>query len=421
MDNISKQNPYYSFIFFLLIFLTVINIVILWQAKYLSFQDHPSHLLRNFILLNLHNPQYDFGEHFIANWTVIPNLSADLITMFFGLFFPIATAAKIFYSIYIISFPLALFFYLSNINKEQCVYSLLAAPFTFNAFLFHGNENFIISIPVLLVFLGYLYKHEEERSIRSNLILIFLSLVLYFSHILSFLICFVIVLLSGCLKVKSNLKNCFKNVSLFIPGLIMFIIWASGAFIIEHAGKHYEGQIFIYGSPMQNLKAIFDSLAGPFAYIIILAEQVHFFNLINLMKFICSYFILILFILGVGRAVNKNVRAKVLFVLFLIGFILPWWFVLFAPGQRLIFFLIIIGTVFFPRNRLVKRIFMVFILCFTLLVQGSVLNNFKILNGLMAPVIQSLRKLPKRQVVLPLVLSAYAPVYCLQQIHEYYH
>ncbi|MCD6461023.1 hypothetical protein J7L67_10210, partial [bacterium] len=47
--------------------IVVINIFLIWHFQYIPFQDHPSHLLRENVMLNYNNPSFDYSRNFKFN------------------------------------------------------------------------------------------------------------------------------------------------------------------------------------------------------------------------------------------------------------------------------------------------------------------------------------------------------------------
>ena len=63
--------------------------------------------------------------------------------------------------------------------------AILAFPFVYN-YLFHlGFYSFVYSLPIFFLFSGYWLRHATEPTIGRNVTIAALSLLLYFSHLVS--------------------------------------------------------------------------------------------------------------------------------------------------------------------------------------------------------------------------------------------
>lgn len=140
----------------------------IWNVEYLGFQDHPSHLLRIHIVLNYTNPAYGYNKYFLLNWGLTPNQGSDAIIFLLSHIVSVATAAKLFFCLYILLLPLSVWYFLRRVHPENCAYTLLASTLTFNQFVLIGNENFLSSIPVFFFFLGYWYRKRDNFNIRAQ-------------------------------------------------------------------------------------------------------------------------------------------------------------------------------------------------------------------------------------------------------------
>ena len=123
---------------------------------------------------------YGIAPNILGRWlweSVLAGLSA---------IFPPLTAEKLFLSGYVILFAVAIRSALQTIKRDSGFLALLALPFIYS-FPFHmGFYNFCYSLPLFLLLLSYWLKHRQQVTWRRAVILGLLSIVLFLSHLVSF-------------------------------------------------------------------------------------------------------------------------------------------------------------------------------------------------------------------------------------------
>jgi hypothetical protein len=108
--------------------------------------------------------------------------------------FSVETSGKIILSIYIILLPISVFYLVHAWNQRNVVIGFFGFLFVFNWFFGMGFINFVLSIPFSLFSLGYWWKHKENSTWESRLILALLLLLVYLSHPFGY--CFLLVILA---------------------------------------------------------------------------------------------------------------------------------------------------------------------------------------------------------------------------------
>lgn len=119
----------------------------------------------------------------------------------FNFFLPSYLAEKCLLIIYLLTLPLCFRLLISRIGAVSFSYFIF--PFIYSGFLFDGFFNFCLSIPLFFFLLAYFIKHQEIQSWKHAITLLILLTLLYFSHLLVFLLAL------GCIGV--------------------FIVWNSGS------------------------------------------------------------------------------------------------------------------------------------------------------------------------------------------------
>jgi hypothetical protein len=104
---------------------------------------------------------------------------------------PTLAAEKIFLSGYIILLPLSIRYALRGIRPESGFLTFLMFPFIFNYPLQMGFYSFAYSLAVFFFLVGYWVRRREQLTPPETVRLAFLSLLLYFCHIVSLVMAYV--------------------------------------------------------------------------------------------------------------------------------------------------------------------------------------------------------------------------------------
>lgn len=151
--------------------------------------DGPAHLdnanIINNLLLHADSPAHDFFEF---NPIILPNWTGHVLLMLFNYLLPAWLAEKLLLLLYIITFPLAYRYLLKSINPEALSISYLVFPFIYTLLLYLGFYNFLLSIPLMLFVLACWLRKREGISRNFLVLLASMFVLLYFTHLLNFLI-----------------------------------------------------------------------------------------------------------------------------------------------------------------------------------------------------------------------------------------
>jgi len=147
--------------------LILIYLIPIWVITYFPSQDGPSHLYNAQILKEYNNSDYKFSEYYDLNLKIFPNWFSHAFLAGLMYVFPPLIAEKLLISIYIILFPLSLFYLINAVNKGNTSFGILGFLFIYN-YLFHmGFYNFALSIPLFFFVLGYWWKNKDSFRYRN--------------------------------------------------------------------------------------------------------------------------------------------------------------------------------------------------------------------------------------------------------------
>lgn len=166
--------------------LILVGLVPLWAFSFFPTQDGPAHLENASILLKYWNPAYpQFRQFYLANFTEPTNWFSHLILAALLAVTAPPIAEKLFLTAYIILFPLAVRYALRAIHPQAGWLAIAAFPFVFSFVLYKGFYDFCASLPLYFFVLGFWLRRRERLTWTDIGVLTALSFLLYFAHLVS--------------------------------------------------------------------------------------------------------------------------------------------------------------------------------------------------------------------------------------------
>jgi len=215
----------------LIISLIFLHILPIWIFKYFPSQDGPSHIHNAYVLKALHQEQATLiRECYKLNLTLFPNWVSHPFMAALMYIFPPLVTEKILLSIIISLLPLSLFYFLDAVNRGKKLYGFLGFLFSYHYLLHMGFYNFSLSVPLFFFALGYFMKYKEEMSLDKIAILNLLSILIYFCHIVTYIL---LILSLTLLSITSFYRKPKRILGLLAYMLPLYFIMAN--YILSNA------------------------------------------------------------------------------------------------------------------------------------------------------------------------------------------
>ncbi|MBB14748.1 hypothetical protein CMK22_05715 [Candidatus Poribacteria bacterium] len=170
----------------ILLILIGLHLIPVWVCHYFPTQDGPSHLYNAQIIREYWNSSYQFPEFYDIRWTLLPNWITHFLLASLLLIFPSILAEKVFLSLYVIFFPVAVIYFLNSIEAGRKTVCLMVFPFTYNYLFLMGFYSFALSVPFYFFALGYWWRHKDNLSAKTIILLNLILIGTYFSHLISY-------------------------------------------------------------------------------------------------------------------------------------------------------------------------------------------------------------------------------------------
>lgn len=159
----------------------------LWVYPLFPSQDGPSHLYNTVVFTDLlWNPRSFFSIFYEINARPFPNWTFTALATVLYPLLPIVVVEKLILSAYLGGLVLAGFYFVRSIDTEKTPLGLGFFLFGYNWFLLMGFYNFCLSMPLALFVIGYGLRHRGVLNPRRLVLMAVLFLLLYFSHLVSF-------------------------------------------------------------------------------------------------------------------------------------------------------------------------------------------------------------------------------------------
>ncbi|MEO0114162.1 MAG: hypothetical protein ABIK93_01635 [candidate division WOR-3 bacterium] len=310
---------------FLILFVvfSILFVLPVWLVEFLPFVDLPQHLNFVHILRNYHNPKLHYNKIYVLRLFPTHNTFHLFFNYLLSFLFPLAIANKIYLTISILLFPLALWFLIKQLGGNE-QFALLGFLFSYNYNLFWGFLGVNVGIPLILFLIGLEISSLTRDRVEFNLLLMtILFVMLFLCHSLVYIFSVVVYLVILLFNLK--LLPWRKRISLTLPFIISFVItflpWQAKQFRGE--GSELQEQVRQYISP----SALWQNIMNLFQRIGIKTDQ----SLIFIFKITFILAILTTFNLirqkGVRQLWKNNYRMIFLFILITLIFYL------FFPGE----------------------------------------------------------------------------------------
>ncbi|MBM3213805.1 hypothetical protein FJZ36_02670, partial [Candidatus Poribacteria bacterium] len=182
----------------LFVLLIAAHLVPIWAFRYFPTQDGGEHLNNANILRRYFTAEgAHFREYFVLNLRPDPNWSGHLVLAALLTVLPAILAEKLFVSAYIVLLPVSARYALRAIRPDAGWLAVLAFPFILNFLLHMGFYNFAFSLPAFFLVVGYWMLHKECIGFRETVVFTGLSLALYFTHPVTYVMASVLVVAAG--------------------------------------------------------------------------------------------------------------------------------------------------------------------------------------------------------------------------------
>jgi len=203
------------------VLLTIPLVAFLWLYRFLPLQDYPDWLYQASLFSGL------IAGHPLPGYSVrplpVPNSAGTLVMGLLCLLFPAEVSGKIFLTITVLTF-VAGSVYLVTALDRGAPNPLSYMPFLFapNIFLLSGYIDYILSLGLLFVGVGYLIRTHRAAGQPSPPLLAALSLLIYFSHLLSYLSWLVAL---GAFLICEFDKTRAKQIALAVLPSFLMLAW----------------------------------------------------------------------------------------------------------------------------------------------------------------------------------------------------
>src|SRR5215471_8373873 len=210
----------------------------IWVFKYIPTQDGPSHLYNSQVLAWMFTSDALFHQYYDLRLAPFPNWLIYFILAPLILVVPALTAEKVLLSLYVILVPLSVWYLLDAIRPGKTLLTLASFGLVYNYLLLMGFYNFVFSLPLVLITLGYWWKHRTALGWREIIITNLLCALIWLGHIVDYAIALFAIGLLALLQVRCGFKAFVKAMACILPSTTLFISYFFGSDIASPIQIH---------------------------------------------------------------------------------------------------------------------------------------------------------------------------------------
>ena len=205
--------------------LILVYLLPIWLFPYFPTQDGVSHVYNSQILTEYNNPEYQFRDYYEINWYPFPNWLSHFSLAVLMFVFPSLIAEKIFLSLYVILFPLAVSYFLNAVQRGRHTLVILSFTFIYNYLFLMGFYNFAVSVPLFLLALGYWWKHKAQMN-RTRIVLLNLFIVItYFAHLISYAFILFSIALLALFHFRRDFRRILITGCYLLPAAALLLVY----------------------------------------------------------------------------------------------------------------------------------------------------------------------------------------------------
>ena len=164
----------------LIIAASILATIPVWLATYPPMVDLPQHASQIALLRNLHDPQFRFAYLFRVNWFT-PSLLGYIAVYALAPLCGIVAAFKLVLALALVGLPVTTALLMKEVGADP-YWAILTIPSMYGFSYTWGFFNFLVAIPISLLFLLFLMRHVDKPTWRSAVFLAVFAALLFFGH-----------------------------------------------------------------------------------------------------------------------------------------------------------------------------------------------------------------------------------------------
>ena len=220
-------------VYWLVIALTILHIVPVWAFKYFPSQDGPSHLENSYVLAHYFDKGRVYSEFYDLNLTPVPNWLSHVTLALLMQVVPPLASEKVLLTAYIVCFVASIVYLLRSVAPGKHWLALVAVPFVYNYLLHSGFYNFVMSLPLMLLTLGYWWRRRSRRiDWRMGIGLNLLLALVYFASILTQLLTILALLVLALVSDRGRVRRAALLAASIVPALALAL-----SYLVRGAGE----------------------------------------------------------------------------------------------------------------------------------------------------------------------------------------
>ncbi len=224
----------------LVLALVLLHILPIWLFEYIPTQDGPCHLETAYTFSHYSDAGSEYSRYYVRNIAPVPSWISHLLLGGSMRILAPRVAEKVLLTIYVFLFVGAVHYLLSAVDRRKTFYVLAGFPFIYNHLLHVGFYSFVISVPLSLMIVAWWWKQEDPLQWRTILLLDLFLVLLYFCHLVSVVIVWLVLPILGVFRHRLRIKELARLALGLLPSVVLPLhflqTWGTG---VSHFGSPF--------------------------------------------------------------------------------------------------------------------------------------------------------------------------------------
>ena len=230
-------------------FMILLYVLPIWVFKYFPSQDGPCHIYNSFILKHYSDPEYVFSKFYDVRRFPVPNWASHASMVLLMYIVPPLVAEKILLTGYVVLMAVSMLYLLNAVENRRTPLVFAGFPFIYNFLFLMGFYNFSLGVAMLMLAVGYWWKHSEKFGVKNIVVFTLFLIVLYFCHPVPLVLALFsigIVAISGLVTNFTRWKQALLTLACMLPSIGLLICYIGTSDMARNPGTWTLSRLWEY-------------------------------------------------------------------------------------------------------------------------------------------------------------------------------
>jgi hypothetical protein len=243
---IKRDNSFQTnYAVYLIILFTALHIALIWSSRLLPFVDLPDHLATATILKYYGSPDNVFSLYYeLGSLWGKPNVF-HIYSCTLGIFPSVEIANKIYYSLYLLLFPLSVLLIIRHLEGNP-TFALLTFLLIYNLNVVWGFAGYTLAIPVFLLIFLLILRYLDKPAGQALLLIAGGLIWLFTLHALMTVFALSVLFICAADRMRVNFRQGTALLTCALPVACIIAFWWAGRQVSDAAGPGFIAPLVDY-------------------------------------------------------------------------------------------------------------------------------------------------------------------------------